>query len=571
MSLPGTPQGESPGPWASGSILRPCLDLWRLLRPDLRGQRRALVAAYMVSCAGIGASFGAPWFLAGLLDRALPRRDLQLFWPYAGGVLLCLAVFLLCSLARTRFLAGASEKVFLALRVRLVTRVLRKPICFFTQHETGDLITRISNETEHLSLIVFDYVFAGLNSLTLIGVFLTLMLAWEWRLGLYMALSLPVYILLLSLLQKPLGRLAHAARQASSGQNGALLDILSGVRDVRFFQQFSEMERRFATRAGDFTAANIRSVQAGEWAYNIMESYSRLVALVPIMLGGFWICAGTDDLTVGTLVAYNLFLTYISYGLEVINVGLTRLGQAAPLVARLTELLEYPEESHGPASAAESADSARIEFRRVFFRHDPAKALIQAFSLTVEPGEKVALMGPSGSGKSTLLDLLVRQYRPDAGILLFGGRPIEEYSLGAYLLYFGYVSQRPYLFQASVRENIAMGWYSVPQDVVEDAARRVRLHGAIRSLPAGYETVLGIGGVDLSGGQRQRLALARALVREPAVLLLDEFTSALDSRTEAEVLDDLLPAFARQTIICATHSEAVARRFDRIVRLDGLA
>ena len=179
-------------------------------------------------------------------------------------------------------------------------------------------------------------------------------------------------------------------------------------------------------------------------------------------------------------------------------------------------------------------------------------------------------MGPSGAGKSTVIDLLTRQISPDSGQILFGEQPVGDYSLPLYLLHFGYVRQRPYLFRTTVRENIATGWYDIPLDVIISVAKRVRIHDTIMALPDGYDTVIGRNGVELSGGQQQRIALARALVRDPVVLLLDEFTSALDRTTEEEILDDLFMNVQEQTIICVTHSLSVASRFDRTVMLEKL-
>ncbi len=560
------PQNDPPG---SGNIMALYASLWRLLRPDVRGQGRALWTAFLISFFSIGASFCAPFFLAALLDKALPGRDRALFLVYAGAVLASLAAFLCCSLLRTYCLSSASERVFLSLRNRLFERILKRPNRFFALHDNGDLITRVSCDTEQLSLLVFDYVYATLNSLCMIFLFLLLMMAWEWPLGLYSALSLPCYLLLLNLLQKPLGQAAARARKALSGQNETLLDLLSGVREIRFFQQHERAGRRFQAAAETFTEANIRSVRIGEWAFNSMESFSRFIALLPFLLGGWWVCAGTASFTVGTLIAYNLYMTYIAYGMEVINVGVTKLAQAAPLLSRAQEILEDPEETWAPAaSGTEIVESTHIEFRAVNFGHTPARPVLRDFSLVLEPGEKVALMGPSGAGKTTVIDLLTRQICADSGEILFGGRPIADYRLSVYLLHFAYVRQNPYLFKTSVFENIAAGWYGVPPDVVQEAARQVRLHEVIQRLPQGYDTVLGADGVALSGGQLQRLALARALVRDPAVLLLDEFTSSLDRDTEEAILDELFSTFRKQTILCVTHSQAVASHFSRVVRME---
>ncbi|RJQ60970.1 MAG: ABC transporter ATP-binding protein [Desulfobacteraceae bacterium] len=546
-------------------------NLWRLLQPFIKGHGRSLAVAYLLSFVGIVGMFGAPWFLAAMLDHALPARNRSLFLQYAVAILISLAVFFLCSLLKSYLLAGTSERIFFSLRRRLASALLRKPAHFFAKHETADLITRVSNDTEFLSLLFFDYILASLSGLMLIVLFVAMMLAWQWRLGLYTLLTLPCYVFLLSFTQRSLSRAAKTAREQLSEQNNTLLDHIGGVKDIRFYQQFEAADRRFAAAADGFTAANIRSVLIGEWSYNTMELFSRLITIVPFLLGGYWICYGTASVTIGTLIAYNLYLSYIAYALEMVNVGIIKLGQAMPLIDRNQEILAYPEEECGkPEAASDITDSIRIEFQNVCFSYDGATPVLKDFRLSVEPGEKVALMGPSGAGKSTIIDLLTRQIEPQQGTILLGERAIQKYNLPLYLLHFAYVRQRPYIFKTSIEENIASGWYEIPMHIIIDAAKRVRLHDDIIKLPHGYETLIGMHGVDLSLGQQQRLTLARALVREPAILLLDEFTSALDRKTEEEILDDLFLNFQRQTIICVTHSKAVAGRFSKIVEIEKL-
>lgn len=571
--MPLNASGETPDSVATDNgaenILSVGSALWRLLRPSAKGRGRAFLTAYLMSIGGISASFCGPYFLSKLLDEALPAHDLALFRMYAAATVFSLLAFFAFSCVKTWFLSTFTEEIFLSLRTRVIDTVLRKPANFFLDHTPGDIITRVSNDSEHLSLLIFDYAYAGLNGLTTIIFFTGLMIAWEWRLGLYIALTLPCYALILSCFQKPLTRAAKTARSKLSEQNETTLDILSGSKEIRFYQKHVEATQRYSAAASPFTRANIRSVLIGEWAYNTMEAFARGIAVLPFLLGGYWICRGESFISTGILIAYNLYLTYLAHALEVINVGMSKLAQASPLVHRIQELLDFPEEKiESGASSREWISTTRIEYRDVWYGFGPDKPLHKGFSLTIEPGEKLALMGPSGAGKSTLIELLTRRCAPDRGDILFGGVPIQEFSLPRYLLFFAYVSQTPYIFNTSVRENINVGWYDVPMDIIVDTAKRVRIHENIMRLPHGYDSVIGKCGVELSGGQRQRLALARALVRDPEILLLDEFTSALDSAAEAAILDDIFLHFKKQTVICVTHSLTVARRFDRVVTLE---
>lgn len=567
--MSGAPAG-APGP--EPSVARadgPIVGLHRLLRPDLGRQARPLALAYLLSLARVAALFAGPAFLGTILDEALPARDLRLFTRGAAGLLASLAAIAAISFARTWLLTRASEGLLLDVRSRVVATLARKPARFFGAYGPGDLVTRVSNDTEELAGILVDYGYPSLDGVTVIVVMAGLVLAREWRLGLLTVAFVPAGVLFLVLVKGPLARAAARARARLSEQSETLLDLLGGMKEIRFHQQAPAARARFDEAARGYTAAVVRSRLAGEWAYSAMDAFSRLVSCAPFLAGGYWICRGAGDLGIGTLVAFNFYLGAIAYALEVINVGVTKVAQAAPLVERLRELLDAPEEPVRPdPDSAGKTQSTRIELRDVWFSHVPGRPVLAGFSLAVEPGEKVALVGESGAGKSTVIDLVARYLAPERGSVLFGGAPVESYGLAFYLSHFAYVRQKPYLFRTSVHENVALGWVHVPRDVVEEAVRRVGMHDVVSRLPRGYDTVLGTGGTDLSEGQKQRLALARALVRDPEVLLLDEFTSALDPATEAEVLGMLLDLFARQTILCVTHSMAVASRFERRVVLE---
>lgn len=552
-----------------GNVLSLFRRLWRLLAPGLADQKRNMAVAYLLGLGSVGAAYLGPYFISQLLDRAIPSGDMDLFLLFSGALLLSLIALLGFLLARSFFLSRASERLFLDLRVRLFATLMRKPASFYSQHETGDLLTRISSDTEHLSVLLFDYVFLGLNGVLIIGLFIILMLLWEWRLGLFTALSLPCYVLLLGVLHKPVARAASKARTRLSQQNDTVIDLLSGIKEIWFYQQSQESENRFRTSAEAFTNTNINSVHMAALSFDLMEFFAQLLSAFPFMVGGYLICRGDPLITVGTLVAYNLYLMHIAHTLSVILYGVTKLAQSDPIVRRIQNILDVPEE-HLPVSAGLDGlmESTQIEYRNVSFNNISGHPVLKQFSLTIEPGEKIALMGPNGAGKSVLIDMLTRQIQPDRGDILFGGYPIDSYPLPVYLMHFAYVRQKPYLFKTSIRNNIATGWYHVPLEVIIDTARRVHIHDAIASLPHSYETLISEKTAPFSGGQLQRLALARALVRDPEILLLDEFTSALDRATEQSILDDIFLNFEKQTVICVTHSLAVANRFSRIVFID---
>ena len=542
--------------------------MWNVLHNGLRPYKAQLIIAYTIHVIGWIAILSEPYFISLILDHALPAKNISLFWRYTSGFLLCLVVHLLCAFGRPIYLWPVTEGIFLELRKRLVFTILNKPASFHSQRETGDLLTRISNDTETLALYISERIFWMAASLLMIIGCVGFLLIWNHFLGLFALLSLPGYALLLAITRGPLARASLRARRKLSEQNAVLLDLLAGIQDIRFYQQARPSADRFKSAAEDFTRANIRAARISDWAVGGSDIFCELVSFTPFLVGGLLICLQVGRLTVGTLVAYNIYLVNMMIALTQLLAGITCLSRAEPLLKRIQEILNAPEERWPEAKEIDLVpECMQIEFCGVTYQPLGRNAVLSGFNLVIESGEKIALMGPSGSGKTTLLNLLSRQILPTQGEVLFGGRDIGCYSLSFYLQHFAYMTQHPHLFRISLRENIAMGWYNIPQDVVINASRLVHLHDTILALPAGYDTIFDDQKRWLSGGQKQQLLLARALVREATVLLLDEFTSALDHIIEQKILDTLFEVFPTATIICATHSDAVARRFSKVIYL----
>ncbi|MFB1486965.1 MULTISPECIES: ABC transporter ATP-binding protein [unclassified Thiocapsa] len=546
--------------------------LWRLLGPGLRGQHRALLYAYLSALIGLVALLVVPFLMTSMLNERLQEMAPAVFFVRVAAILAVLGLALLCAFVSAYWEAFLVEGAFLDLRSRLVAALLEQPV-FCSRHQSGDLITRVSNDSDLLSRIVFDHVVPSPRHLTLILATLALLLLWNWQLGLYTTLTMSVSVYLVMRIQRPLARASARARRALSRQNDSLHDLLAGVKEIHFYQAHRAAAQRFGRNAALYTRQNRHALVLGEWSFHAIDFFTRLLSILPYIIGGYLILRGTAHLAIGDLVAYSLYLSGLTMIIGLQLFGWTKLLQAEPIIARLEALLSV---SAMPAADLASAtddhllipESMRIEFRNVTFSYPNAKGpVLTDFSLAIEPGERLAIVGPSGSGKSTLIDLLARQIRPQRGEILLGGQPIEGYPLPAYLAHFGYVRQQPYVFHASVKDNIAVGWPGVPESIIIEAAKRVHLHRDIEQLPRGYDTQIGGNRHPLSGGQRQRIALARLLIRDPSILLLDEFTSALDRATEDAVLNNLFEIFASQSIICVTHSPLVAARFDRVLSL----
>ena len=541
----------------------------KILGDDLIIEKYSFLFAAILNILSTLCLMGVPWLLQQMIDEVLPARDISRVIIYGGLIASALVIRSFLWGIHIARLAGAVERVFYKLRCRLMTSVLHKNHLFFNTHSEGDLITRISSDVELMATTFFE---KGLNAtlqfLIAFVIAVTIMI-WYWQLGLVSIISIFGYALMVKKLNAPLGKLSSAVRDALSKLNSSAIDLIDGEKEIRFFRQQNEMVGLFSKNADNYRKTNTKLLKFTWITLNITESTGLFIGIIPFLFGGWLICLNYDPtLTTGVLFAYYTFVVNMMVTLYDGVEGITRFSNARPVLERIDQVLEWDEEQIEGENAGHPlpADES-VEFRNVSFSYPGGKDIIKNLSLKVEPGEKVAIMGGSGSGKSTLLSLLLRFQKPTDGEILFGGVPVDKYPLQFYRSNLGYVRQDTHLFRVGMSENIAFGWYDVPFDQVKAVAKLVQLDDLIEKMPEGYKTVYGEKGVEMSGGQKQRVALARAIIRDPAVLILDEFTSALDKKTESEILTMVLRIFKSQTIICVTHSPEVSERFDRIVRL----
>ncbi len=558
----------TPSPAKSSSLLHLVRTLWEVLAEDIVRQKKTLIMAILFALLSIGATLTAPYILQQIIDNVLPQKDTALLLIYTILLVLAYLTGVLLWAVQIRYSVQASEQIFFSLRNRLVGSILHKPLAFFHRYLSGDLLTRLTNDLEFLSEFFYQNLFRALSFFLFSLVTIVVLLLWNWKLGLISLATLPLFVFYTNKIHRPISDRAKVAKKNLSAQNDILLDLLRGIQELRFYQQEGLGRRRFDDASRRYTDSLIRSVTFTDWMRIVIDFIGIMVTLIPFVAGGLMITMGDPLITIGLLIAYFQLLTILTSQIQFIFEAVTRLAQLFPALQRLKEIMDYPETP--PVKILDiqhTPDSSRIEFRNLCFSYPSGREVLKDFSLTIEPGEKVAIMGPSGSGKTTIAHLLIRFLEPTRGEIYFGGRQIVEYPYPLYLTYFSYVGQQSHLFRQTIAENIAMGWYHVPFDRIAEAAAVVRMNDPIDRLPQKYDTVVGEKGTDFSGGQRQRFALARALIRDPEIFVLDEFTSALDKAVEKEILDDLFRIFKKQTIICITHSPEVSAHFERKIDL----
>ncbi len=538
--------------------------LWHYVEP----YRRIIALGVVCIFASNLALLAGPAILRYVVDDLAAGATRSRLLVYAGLLLAAALVRSTFLFLQRRLLAQAARNLEYDLSVDFYAHLQKLPLRFFEGYRTGDLMTRATGDLAAVRVIIGAVVMYATNTLFAVCLILPLMTSISWRLTLVSFVALPLVALATQMMSKRLhdesGRVQEqASRVASYAQ-----ESFAGVRVVRaYLQERAEVENfRGVTR--EFVRRNVRLIHLTAAYYPLLRF---LVSLG--FLGAFWYggqLALRGEITVGQFVQFTLYLGGLVMPLHEFGwvVNLFQRGMAS--MERIHEIMS--------AGSGESADGAastgdgikgEIEFRHLTFKHEEADApVLQDINLRVDSGQTVAFVGGVGAGKSTLVSLVPRVYDAGAGQLLIDGRPVETIPLGELRAAIGYVPQETFLFSTTVAENIAWGVQEASREEIERAAAEAGLAGDVESFPRGYETPVGERGASLSGGQRQRTAIARALIRGPRILILDDALSSVDTQTEAQILLELRRVRRGRTNLIVSHRLTTVKDADLIVLLE---
>jgi ABC-type multidrug transport system fused ATPase/permease subunit/pSer/pThr/pTyr-binding forkhead associated (FHA) protein len=541
--------------------------LFRYLMPLVKPYwlRWLEIALYMAY--GVGFTLALPFSFKYLFDTVLPGdqvRTLVIFVVVLFGIFLLNA---LVGMRRAYASSWVNQRILLGLQQQMFNRLQRLSHRFYGKAKVGDLMSRLSQDldtvNEAMTAVLTQGVFLIVQGVgaAIAAVYLSPLL------GALVLVVVPLfaisYLLLLSRLQR--------ASLAVQTRFGDVLTVtqenLSAHHVIKAFGLEQRSASAYRARLAALFRSLLRLVVLGSLFEASIGMATTLGQLLVLGVGGYLVIQG--DLTLGTLVAFvGLMPSLFQPITQLATVGQT-VQRATGAMERVLEVLNEPVEIEDRDGADELAPLGReIRFERATFGYDPDRTILSELDVTIPAGSHTAIVGPSGSGKSTVVNLLLRFWDPDDGRILFDGRDIREVSLSSLRGQIGLVFQDTFIFDTSLRENIAIGRAGANDEQVAEAARAAKLDSYVESLPAGFDTVLGERGVRMSGGQRQRLAIARALLRDPSILVLDEATSALDAQTENEILETLVVLAKGRTTISITHRLSLAATADRILVLD---
>ena len=553
---------------------RPKAVIWRLLgylRPYRRELTLGMAAATLITLV----SLIPPWLAGYVLDRLvapartgrLPiERAATLAWIAVSAMA---AVFLVrqgAAVIRLRLMAIMGEWVARDLRTELYEHLQSLSLSFFSRKKTGSIITRVSADTDRLwEFLAFGVVDVSLSVVMLAGLGVVLV-GLDWRLGLAMVTPVPVFCWLIWRHGESINRLFLRAWRKWSRVSDVLSDTIPGIRVVKAFHQEDREVRRFGERNEDVTAEfnRIHQLWTGFWPLLMLGVHATTVLVwvlaVPRLLG-----AAGPPLTTGTFVAFLLYATMFIAPIEVIGQIARTMNRATTSAHRVFEVLDTEAEITDREDAVRlSPVRGRVSFEHVTFAYDGVRQVLRGVSFEVAPGEMIGLVGPSGGGKTTVVNLIARFYDVTGGCVRVDGVDIQQLDSGDYRRQIGMVMQDPYLFHGTVLENIRYGMPEASLDRVIAAARAANAHDFINKLTHGYDTVVGERGLTLSGGERQRVSIARAILHDPRILILDEATSSVDTETERHIQEALDRLVAGRTVFAIAHRLSTLRKASRL-------
>ena len=535
---------------------------------SLRPYWRTLVLVAVILFAQAGAELVPPLFQREIIDGVIANKDLSRLGLLLGGMVLTYAVLRGINVADQYLRHALGEEFIYDLRVRLYAYLQRLSLSFFERTSTGELMSRLTNDVNSLE----DFITHGstLTTVDLVRLISTgvVLFVLDWRLALAVLIPLPVMAVGLRWFNKRVRPMYRQVRARLGDINAQLQDSLAGMRVIQAFGQEEAQLARFSAESRAYYQARVRAIRT--WA-TFFPIFRFVASIGPILvLGvGAWLIVG-DRSSLGTLVAFLSYTTAFYEPLHRLTEVDNMIQQALAAGERIYELLDTMPEVQDAAGACALPDvRGEVRFEDVHFRYGEGDEVLHDVEFTIAPGEVVALVGPSGAGKTSIANLVSRFYDPIHGRVLLDGRDLREVELACLRRHVAVVLQDTFLFNTTVRDNIRFGKLDATDDEIVAAAQAAYADEFIRQLPDGYDTEIGERGVRLSGGQKQRLALARAILADPRVLILDEATSSVDAEAEYLIQQALQKVLEGRTALVIAHRLSTIRNADKIIALEG--
>ncbi len=509
----------------------------------------------------------SPLFFQVVIDKVLVHRGLTTLDILVLGLVVVSTFEAVLGGLRTYVFSHTTNRIDVELGARLFRHLVALPLAYFEARRAGDSVARV-RELENIRTFLTGSALTLVVDLVFTVVFLAVMFYYSPLLTGVVIGAFPIFIGLSAGFTPVFRRLLDEKFARGAENQAFLVESVTGIETLKAMAVEPQMQRRWEEQLASYVRASFRAANLGNVASQLVQLTSKLVTAATLYFGARLVMDG--QLTVGELVAFNMLASRVMQPVLRLAQIWQDFHQARLSIARLGDILNtHPEPSHSPGRAALPAIRGEVVFERVLFRYRPnGPAILQEVDLSVPAGQTVGIVGPSGSGKSTLAKLVQRLYVPESGRVLIDGIDLALVDAAWLRRQIGVVLQEDFLFNRSVRENIALIDPTMPMEQVMAAAQLAGAHEFILELAEGYDTPVGERGVLLSGGQRQRVAIARALVGNPRILIFDEATSSLDYESERIIQHNMRRICTGRTVFIIAHRLSALRRADRIITIE---
>jgi ATP-binding cassette, subfamily B, bacterial len=537
----------------------------RLFRPYRK--RLAAVSGLIVFSAALGVV--SPFLLREVLDVAIPDENVGLLTALVAGMVAIPIATGVIGVWQTLLSNQVGQSVMHDLRTQVYRHLQRLSLAFFTRTRTGEVQSRIANDIGGIETVVTSTATSVLANVTTVLATVVAMVLLDWRLAAFSLALLPLFVWLTKRVGEQRKKVT-AERQASLADVSSIVQeslSVSGILLGKTMGRTDDLAERFERESSRLADLEVRSRMTGRWMMAAIQTSFAVMPALVYWFAGFMIAQGSETITIGTLVAFTTLQTRLFWPIGGLLGVQVEVHSSLALFDRIFEYLDHDVDIvEGERVLERPRGEVRLD--SVWFRYELGPWTLQDVSFVVAPGTKTALVGETGSGKTTSAYLVARLYDASEGSVSIDGVDVRELTFESLAATVGVVSQETYLFHATVRENLRFAKPEASDEEIEEAARAAQIHDLVASLPDGYDTIVGERGYRFSGGEKQRIAIARTVLRNPPVLVLDEATSSLDTQTERLVQEALERLSEGRTTIAIAHRLSTVEDADQIVVLE---
>jgi ATP-binding cassette subfamily B protein len=536
----------------------------RPLIPYLKRYRWGFVIGTVCIIVNNGAWAGLPRVIgnaAQSLEGGVTRHKLLIFALQVLGLAAVRGIFLFL----TRWVViGISRDIEFDLRNDLFAHLETLSYSYYQRMRTGDIMARVTNDLNAVRMLLGPAIMYSANTLVFTTAALWFMMRNSPKLTFYAFLPLPVISIVIQYFGRRIHERFERIQAMFSDISARAQENFSGARLIRAYVQEEAEIASFEAANQEYVSRSLKLVRLMGMLWPTLELMLGLALVLVLWMGGREVLQG--HMTIGSFTAFNIYMMQLTFPIIALGWVINIFQRGTASLIRLNEILQEQPEIKDDAEARDRQVQGEIEFRGLSFEYG-GKRVLHDLNLRVPAGSSMAIVGPTGSGKTTLVNLIPRVYDAEPGMVLVDGRPIREFYLTSLRKSIGFVPQETFLFSDRIRENIALGMESATEQEIHDAAKAADVADDIKDFPEQYQTIVGERGITLSGGQKQRTALARALIRNPRILILDDALSSVDTHTEDKILNHLRDVMQGRTTIFISHRVSTVRNADRIAVL----